>query len=63
MSGYLDLARSDGLAIAAEGVLADSAPAGGHYVLPTLIAGVAPDHRLARDEIFGPVQVVIPFDH
>ena len=29
---------------------------------PTLLAGVAPDNRLAQDEIFGPVQVVIPFD-
>ena len=27
-----------------------------------LFAGVPPDHPLARDEIFGPVQVVIPFD-
>jgi len=27
-----------------------------------LFAGVAPDHTLACDEIFGPVQVVIPFD-
>ena len=26
-----------------------------------LFAGVPADHRLARDEIFGPVQVVIPF--
>ena len=41
---------------------ADDAPSGGHYVLPTLISGVAPDHRLAQEEIFGPVQVVIPFD-
>ena len=29
---------------------------------PTLFAGVKPDHRLAQEEIFGPVQVVIPFD-
>ena len=28
---------------------------------PTLFAGVAPDHLLAQDEIFGPVQIVIPF--
>ncbi len=62
VAGYLDLARQEDLTIAAQGVLADNAPAGGHYVLPTLIAGVAPDHRLAQEEIFGPVQVVIPFD-
>jgi aldehyde dehydrogenase (NAD+) len=37
-------------------------PAGGHYVAPALIAGLAPDHRLAQEEIFGPVQVILPFD-
>lgn len=47
---------------AATGHMADQAPPGGHYVLPTLLAGVSPNHILARDEIFGPVQVVIPFD-
>ncbi|MEM8537831.1 MAG: aldehyde dehydrogenase family protein, partial [Pseudomonadota bacterium] len=31
-------------------------------IAPTLFADVAPDHVLARDEIFGPVQVIIPFD-
>ncbi|MEM7270980.1 MAG: aldehyde dehydrogenase family protein, partial [Pseudomonadota bacterium] len=31
-------------------------------VRPTLLSGATPDHRLAQDEIFGPVQVVIPFD-
>lgn len=48
--------------IAASGRIAADAPAGGHYVAPTLVTGVGPDHRLAQDEIFGPVQVVIPFD-
>lgn len=48
--------------IVAEGHIADNAPAGGHYLAPALVAGIAPDNRLARDEIFGPVQVVIPFD-
>ena len=48
--------------IVARGVLADGAPQGGHYLPPALVAGVGADHRLAQDEIFGPVQVVIPFD-
>ncbi|MCB2131942.1 MAG: aldehyde dehydrogenase family protein, partial [Rhodobacteraceae bacterium] len=37
-------------------------PPGGHYVAPALIEGLGPDHRLAREEIFGPAQVVLPFD-
>ena len=34
----------------------------GYYVRPTLFADVPVDHPLALDEIFGPVQVIIPFD-
>ena len=45
----------------ATGKLQD-APDTGAYVLPTLFADVPPDHTLARDEVFGPVQVIIPFD-
>jgi aldehyde dehydrogenase (NAD+) len=48
--------------IVARGTLVEGAPQGGHYLPPALIAGVGADHKLAQDEIFGPVQVVIPFD-
>ena len=47
---------------AAEGTIVADAPSGGHYVAPTLFADVNPKHRLAQEEIFGPVQVVIPFE-
>ncbi len=50
------------LTVAATGRIVADAPAGGHYVAPHLLAGVDPAHRLAREEIFGPVQVVVPFD-
>lgn len=49
------------LQIAATGQIVSEAPAGGAYIAPTLFAGVSPQHSLAQDEIFGPVQVVIPF--
>ena len=48
--------------VAARGEIMADAPEGGHYVAPTLAVGLGPDHRLAQEEIFGPVQVVIPFD-
>ncbi len=51
-----------GAEIAAAGEIVADAPGGGHYLAPTLVSGVSPDNRLAQDEIFGPVQVVIPFD-
>lgn len=60
VSGFLE--HLGGARIAARGQLADGLPAGGHYFAPALLAEVAPDNLLARDEIFGPVQVVIPFE-
>ena len=50
------------LEIAASGQIAEGAPMGGSYVPPTLFANVPADHSLAQDEIFGPVQVIIPFE-
>ncbi|MCX8227496.1 MAG: aldehyde dehydrogenase family protein, partial [Sulfitobacter sp.] len=44
------------------GQIVADAPEKGAYVAPTLFAGVAPDHVLAQEEIFGPVQVIIAFD-
>jgi aldehyde dehydrogenase (NAD+) len=62
VSGYLALARSSALPIVAEASLPDDLPRGGFYVAPTLIGAMDPKHRLAQEEIFGPVQVVLPFD-
>jgi len=60
VTGFME--QGSDLRIAAQGSLIDGTPAGGHYVLPTLFADVPPNHVLAQSEIFGPVQVVIPFD-
>jgi aldehyde dehydrogenase (NAD+) len=60
VTGYLDLA-GQGQRVA-EGRVAHDAPETGHYVAPLLLAGIAPEDRLAQEEIFGPVQVLIPFD-
>jgi aldehyde dehydrogenase (NAD+) len=59
---YLAFARDSGLAAVAQASLGSDLPAGGFYVRPTLLAPVSDAHRLAQEEIFGPVQVVIPFD-
>lgn len=55
------LAKGADLTRIAQGTVVDDAPAGGAYVAPTLFEGVSPNHTLAQDEIFGPVQVIIPF--
>ena len=59
---FLAMARDSGIAVAAQATLVADAPAGGHYVRPTLLADVPDTHALAQQEIFGPVQVLIPFD-
>ncbi len=56
------LSKGADLKIAAQGRIVEHAPTDGAYVRPTLFADVPPDHALARDEIFGPVQVLIPFE-
>lgn len=61
VEGYLKLAIEEGGSFAVGG----GRPAGvdgGFFVEPTLIVGVGNDARVAQEEIFGPVLVVIPFD-
>jgi aldehyde dehydrogenase (NAD+) len=60
VSGFLGMIGSGRLA--GQGSVVADAPAGGHYVAPALVADVGANHDLAQREIFGPVQVVIPFD-
>ena len=62
VQGYLDVVRDSGLHIAAQAPLPATLPPGGCWVAPTLVADVSPGHRIAQEEIFGPVQAVIPFE-
>jgi aldehyde dehydrogenase (NAD+) len=60
VEGYLSLGRSEG----ADLVLGGDRPAGldrGFFVSPTVFRGVDNGMRIAREEIFGPVLVVIPY--
>lgn len=56
------MTHAAGLDHAGNGRLVDEAPATGHYVLPVLLGDVPADHKLAQEEVFGPVQVLIPFE-
>ena len=60
VNGFLD--QGADLPDPVRGTIVDDAPEGGHYVAPALYVDVNADHVLAQQEIFGPVQVVIPFD-
>jgi aldehyde dehydrogenase (NAD+) len=55
-------AERDGIRLAAQGEIAAGAPPGGFYQAPTLFTDVPPEHRIAQEEIFGPVLAALPFD-
>jgi len=59
---FVELAKQDGLPIAAQGQLVPEAPKGGFYQVPTLIRDVPIGHRISQEEIFGPVLSITPFD-
>ncbi len=48
--------------VLAGGGLAEAPPGPGWYVRPTLLDGVPCDHQLAREEVFGPLAIVLRVD-
>jgi aldehyde dehydrogenase (NAD+) len=61
VKGFLDQAAADGIATVAHGRIADGVPAGGYYQAPTLLRDVPVQHRLAQEEVFGPVLAAMAF--
>lgn len=60
---YLDIARGEGAdCVLGGGVPADPALRDGWFVQPSIFVGVNNGMRIAREEVFGPVLSVIPFD-
>ena len=62
VQGFIDRAIADGVPVLAQGVIAEEAPADGFYVRPTLFGPTPRDNLIAREEVFGPVLVALPFD-
>jgi aldehyde dehydrogenase (NAD+) len=63
VTGYLETGRAEGAHTTAGGHrAADGNLAKGYFVAPTVFADVRDDMRVAREEIFGPVACVLPFD-
>jgi aldehyde dehydrogenase (NAD+) len=60
---YIDLAKREGAncALGGEPYRVTGAH-GGRFVAPTIFTGVHNQMRIAREEIFGPVLAIIPFD-
>jgi aldehyde dehydrogenase (NAD+) len=60
--GFIERAKKDGIPVLAEAQVADGVPASGFYVAPVLFGPVPRDNSLARDEVFGPVLSILPFE-
>ena len=56
VSGALDEGAE--LALGGSRILQET---GGWYMEPTVVTGVKPEHRIAQEEVFGPVLAVTPF--
>ena len=52
---YVEIGRKEGKVVAG----GTAGPAQGYFVMPTIVDGIKPSDRLAREEIFGPVLAVL----
>ncbi|MES2496517.1 MAG: aldehyde dehydrogenase [Pseudomonadota bacterium] len=60
---YIDAGQEGGARLVAGGArITEGAMADGYFVQPTVFADVSSDMKIAREEIFGPVVALIPFD-
>ena len=59
---YIDAAKKEGAEVVAGGERLGGDLASGYFVPPTIVTGVTNQMRIAREEVFGPVLSVIPFD-
>ncbi|TKV57756.1 aldehyde dehydrogenase [Nakamurella flava] len=62
VAGYVDLGRSEGATVLTGGRPTDGGGLGGYFYEPTVLTGVDNSMRVVREEIFGPVAAIMPFD-
>lgn len=60
VESYVELGRKEGAVVVAGGERPSLGP--GFHVAPTVLADCTAEMRVVREEIFGPVVVVVPFD-
>jgi acyl-CoA reductase-like NAD-dependent aldehyde dehydrogenase len=60
--GYIQAGRAEGATLLTGGEDAGSGLGRGWFLQPTVISKVKPQMRIAREEIFGPVLTILPYD-
>ncbi len=63
VEAYVKIGRDEGAELLAGGARATVGEGKGFFYEPTIFTGVRNEMRLAREEIFGPVLAVIPFEN
>jgi acyl-CoA reductase-like NAD-dependent aldehyde dehydrogenase len=61
VAGYVELGVKEGATVATGGRASDGG-LGGYFYEPTVLTGVDNSMRVVREEIFGPVAAIMPFD-
>lgn len=61
VTSYVQIGREEGAELVYGGTRPSALPEG-NFIHPTIFAQVSNDMRIAREEIFGPVLAVIPYD-
>ncbi|MDA8148492.1 MAG: aldehyde dehydrogenase family protein [Actinomycetota bacterium] len=59
---YIDKGIGEGAKLLTGGVEAPDGLDSGYFVRPTVFSGVTPEMTIAREEIFGPVLVIMPYE-
>jgi aldehyde dehydrogenase (NAD+) len=62
VAGMVAAAKEAGVEVLAEGSVRGDAPSGGWYHTPVLFGSVDPAAAVAREEVFGPVLTLFPFE-
>jgi acyl-CoA reductase-like NAD-dependent aldehyde dehydrogenase len=62
VTGFIQSGRSDGAEVVSGGERLGGELANGYFLSPTVVAGADDSLSIVREEIFGPVVTVTPFD-
>lgn len=62
VAGYVDLGRREGARVLTGGTATDGGGLGGFFYEPTVLVDVDNAMQVVREEIFGPVAAIMPFD-